>query len=86
MDGASNGMYYAAYMPHFDPMVLMFSYVFFEKKRIWEGKAKTALRLRQEAAFRGGRDLEQASRKHFWLGPGQNVHYDDLGRPVVSGR
>ena len=82
MDGAGNGLYYAGHLSAF--ALLTNRYVFFEKKRIWEGKAKTDLRLRQEAAFRHGRDLDSEKRTHVWLGPGMSCHRDDLGRLVVE--
>ena len=59
--------------------------MFFEKKRIAEGKKKTELRLRQEKAFPGGRDVSKNAfrRQSVWLGPGSSASLDDLGRIVI---
>ena len=37
----------------------LFRYVFFEKKRIAEGKEKSELRLMQEETFPNGRDMKK---------------------------
>ncbi|KAI0814735.1 hypothetical protein BC629DRAFT_809819 [Irpex lacteus] len=53
--GAENGTYYAAY-------------VYFEKRRILEGKKKSAKRIRSEDEFPNGRPLRDI--KHVWvIGP-----------------
>lgn len=44
-------------------------YVYFEKRRIAEGKKKTAKRLRNEQEQRGGLPLED--RKHVWVFTGR---------------
>ena len=59
-------------------------YVFFEKKRIYEGEEKSDLRVRQEAAFPQGRDMERLRRTHVWVGPGATVRWDSLGRMVIT--
>jgi len=71
MDGANMGFYYSAY-------------VFFEKKRIYEGDGKSDLRMRQETAFPQGRDMESLRRTHVWVGPGATVRWDSLGRRVIT--
>jgi len=58
--------------------------VFFEKKRIYEGKKKSDLRVKQEAAFPQGRDMERLRRNGVWLGPGESVRWDSLGRMVIT--
>jgi len=60
-------------------------YVFFEKKRIFEKKAKTELRRRQEEAFPRGRELD-SRRNRVWVGPGESASYDRLGQIVIHGR
>lgn len=50
--GAGNGTYYAAY-------------VYFEKRRIAEGKKKTPKRLRAEGEQAGG--LPREDRSHVWV-------------------
>ncbi|KAI0048341.1 hypothetical protein FA95DRAFT_1490931, partial [Auriscalpium vulgare] len=50
--GASNGMYEAAY-------------IYFEKRRIFEGKKKSAKRQRNEGEHRGGQPRE--NRKKGWV-------------------
>jgi hypothetical protein len=83
MEGVSSKMYYEGYVPtwYFRAHV---RYVFFEKKRIAEGKEKTELRLRQEKAFPGGRDVSKnAFRQSILLGPGSSASLDDLGRIVI---
>lgn len=60
--------------------------MFFEKKRIYEGKQKSELRVKQEAAFPEGRDMERLRRTHVWLGPGMSVSWDSLGRMVISSK
>lgn len=84
MDRASSKMYYEGYLYscclHAD-----FRYVFFEKKRIAEGKKKSELRLRQEKAFPGSRDVSKNDfrRQSVRLGPGSSANLDDLGRIVI---
>jgi hypothetical protein len=58
-------------------------YVFFEKLRVFEGKAKTELRLKQEEAFRSGRDLRSLKRTSLWLMGGDYTEHDELGRLVI---
>jgi hypothetical protein len=58
-------------------------YVFFEKKRIAEGKEKTDLRLNQERAFPKGRDLKNAGRMP-WIHDSENADWDELGRIVIT--
>jgi hypothetical protein len=58
-------------------------YVFFEKKRIAEGKQKGEVRLKQETTFPGGRELRR--RNHAWLPAGEDWHRDNLGRMVITG-
>ncbi|KAJ3554702.1 hypothetical protein NM688_g2971 [Phlebia brevispora] len=52
--GASNGTYYAAY-------------VFFEKKRIFEGKKKTPTRTRNESQHPNGFELRE--HRYVWVPP-----------------
>jgi len=56
--------------------------VFFEKKRIYEGKEKTELRIRQEKAFPRGRNLD--TWRGAWMRDDQHSYYDDLGRFVIT--
>ena len=58
-------------------------YLFFEKKRIAEGKEKTDLRLNQERAFPKGRDLKNAGRMP-WIHDSENADWDELGRIVIT--
>lgn len=58
-------------------------YVFFEKMRVFEGKDKTELRLKQENAFRSGRDLQALKRTGLWLRDGEYTEHDELGRRVI---
>lgn len=65
-------------------LLLNFRSVFFEKKRIAEGKEKTDLRIRQEKAFPGGRDKRLLKSNSLWLREDETTHFDELGRIVVT--
>jgi hypothetical protein len=53
--------------------------------RVFEGKDKTELRLKQENAFRSGRDLQALKRTGLWLRDGEYTEHDELGRRVIIG-
>jgi len=61
----------------------LFRYVFFEKKRIAEGKEKSELRKQQEKAFPRGRDMKRAGRMP-WVHFSESAHWDELGRIVIT--
>jgi hypothetical protein len=43
------------------------------------------LRLQQENAFPGGRDMQSLKRTHLWLFGGETTQHDELGRVVIVG-
>ncbi|KAI1213571.1 uncharacterized protein F4807DRAFT_411649 [Annulohypoxylon truncatum] len=58
------------------------AYVYFEKKRIAEGKPKSQHRLNMERiwADKGGFDLEHDDRCGVWVGPGETFTVDQYGQ------
>ena len=69
--GAENGTYYAAYVSdnqHYRVvLILRNSYVYFEKRRILEGKKKSAKRLRLESESPAGQPLRDARRTWVYV-------------------
>ncbi|KAL7626479.1 hypothetical protein AAE478_003251 [Parahypoxylon ruwenzoriense] len=66
--GATSQVFYAAY-------------VYFEKKRIAEGKPKSKHRLEMEKAWPGsGFDREHDGRHGFWVGPNESPTMDQYGQ------
>ncbi|KAJ7203757.1 hypothetical protein GGX14DRAFT_461094 [Mycena pura] len=64
------------------------SYVYFEKKRIAEGKAKSKHRRDMEATWDGKGGLPKRREEKYWCGPGDRVVQDALGtvRTIPSRR
>jgi hypothetical protein len=82
MEGSNMDIYYQLYLSGRERGTNC-RYVFFEKMRVFEGKAKTELRLKQEQAFRRGRDLQSLKRTSLWLMAGEYTEHDELGRLVI---
>ena len=61
-----------------------FRWVFFEKKRIDAGEEKTALRIEQENAFPGGRNMRMLQRNRVWMHESATSRWDSLGRLVIT--
>ncbi|KAJ7617104.1 hypothetical protein FB45DRAFT_933441 [Roridomyces roridus] len=64
------------------------SYVYFEKKRVAEGKAKSKHRKDMEDRWEGKGGLPQQRERGYWVGPGDKVVQDSLGsvRTIPGGR
>lgn len=61
-------------------MVFYASYVFFEKLRLKEGKAKSGHRLEMEKIYAGkGMDTKRIQDR-FWVGPGEVPSVDEYGQ------
>jgi hypothetical protein len=51
MDGASNGLYYAAYMSHFDPKMLMFQVRLFREEEDLGGESENGVEVETRSCF-----------------------------------
>ncbi|KAI1497727.1 hypothetical protein F5X99DRAFT_432734 [Biscogniauxia marginata] len=62
------------------------TYVYFEKKRIAEGKPKSQHRIKMEEiwAKHGGFERESDGRNGYWLRPGETIHISKYGELSIN--